>query len=550
MFVSTFNHNLKILVCCLLLFVVVSVESASGQEGEDFCCLRLALFVPIPMPSEQEHDASGMISAAWYGALRESNILDCPIVYEELSWGGRIALDQLVESIGESAGAPTDPQAREAYKNLLDVEYVWKGTLMLNRVDEIQPGYWEEGYLGKKNYVPQEAYGDWTLHMKLVNVHFDEIVKEGSASWTGSASGAGSGAVKNLARSMFSPVDDVIYDYEQIPWKCKVEPEEDEISVGDQMSITIKDIKDSQGRDPKPWQRIVVKVEKGEITNGVETFEENSYAFFAGDGQVDVRYKSPDDCKESGTEKIFVYNSCDWGQEWVRPLHMTAKGKEIGNDDFEITCDWEGAIESTFEIHSRGDDSLISSILLDEGEFKANTNWKMDVVFKLNRGNERVKIYEIKSARFSFSEEVEGELELEEKGRRVTIGGTDESKVRGRELSPSECNLELIIDLEHQKYKIEGLLRVANIPSEGKGRMEIDVEELQRDERDSEKGTEEYREEVLIEGKFTEEFPMVLKGTMDEIEETPPEFQEFLRDIAGDVSGKIHWKLERKGEHW
>ena len=84
--------------------------------------------------------------------------------------------------------------------------------------------------------------------MKLVNVHFDEVVKEGSASWTGSASGSGSGAIKNLARSVFSPVDDVIKDYEQIPWSCKVEPEEDELSVGDRMSITIKDIKDSKGR--------------------------------------------------------------------------------------------------------------------------------------------------------------------------------------------------------------------------------------------------------------------------------------------------------------
>jgi hypothetical protein len=540
---------MRILVCCLLLLLLVSAGSSAGQEQEDFCCLRLTLFVPIPMPSEQERDASGMISSSWYSALRESNILDCPIKYEELSWQGRAELDKLVEDIGEAGGAQPDPKAREAYEKLLDVEYVWKGTLVLDRVDEIQPGYWEEGYLGKKNYVPQEAYGDWTLHMKLVNVHFDEVAKEGQTSWTGS-SGIGIEAVKNLARSVFSPVDDVIYDYEQIPWKCKVEPEEDEISIGDDMSITIKDIKDSQGRDPKPWQRIVVKVEKGEITNGTKLEKEGCYAFLVGDGEVEVEYEAPEDCKDSGTEEVTIYNSCDWGQESVVPLHITGMEKEIGEGEFEITCDWEGTIESTFETHSRGDDALISSILLDEGEFKGKTNWKMDVVFKLNRGNERVKIYEIKSARFSLTEEVEGELELEEKGRRVAISSTDESRVRGRKLSPSECNLELIIDLENQQYKIEGFLRVADISSEKKGRMEIDVEELQRDERETEKGTEEYSEEILIEGKFTEELPMVLKGTKDEIKKTPPEFQEFLRDIAGDVSGKIRWKLEMKGEHW
>ena len=553
MYVSTTEHNLRhnsrICVCCFLLILIVSVGWPSRQEGEDFCCLRLTLFVPIPMPAGQEYDASEMISAAWYGALRESNILDCPIVYEELSWGGRIELGKLVEAIGEAAGAPSDPQARQAFKNLLDAEYIWKGTLTLNRVERLEEGYWEEGYLGQPNYVPGQAYGDWTLHMQLLNTHFDEVVKEGRASWSGSASGSGMEAVKDLVRTVFSPVDDIIYDWEQIPWTCEVDPEKDEISVGDKMSVTIKNIKDSEGREPKPWQRIVVKIEKGEITNGEKTFEEKSYAFLTGDGEVEVEYKAPEDCKESGTEKVLVYNSCDWGQEWVRPLRMTAKGKEVGNGEFEISCDWEGTIESNFEMSSEGDESLISAILLDEGEFKSKTDWKMDVVFKLNRGNERVKIYELKSARFRLLEEVEGELELEEKGRKVTISGTDESKVRGRELSASECNLELIIDLKNKKYKIEGLLQVANIPSQGEGRLKIDIEKLQRDEKDAEEGMEEYSEQIFIEGEFSEDFPAVLEGTLDEMLEMPPEFRELLEGLAGEVSGNIRWKLERKGKH-
>ena len=500
------------------------------------------------MPSVQEYDASGMISAAWYGSLRESNILDCPMVYEELSSEGRIELDELVEAIGEAVGAPSDPQAREALKNLLDVDYIWKGTLTLNRVDEIEPGYWEEGYLGKKDYVPGQAYGDWTLNMKLVNVQFDEVVQEGSTSWTGSASGSGSGAIKNLARTVFSPVDDLIYDYEQIPWSCTVEPEEDQQSVGDTMSITIKNIKDPKGREPKPWQRIVVKVERGEITNGVKTFEEKSYAFLADDGEIEVKYKAPEHCRESGTEKVTVYNSCDWGQEWVRPLGTTAKGKGIGDDEFEISCDWKGTIESIFETRSTGDQSLISSILLDDGEFKGKTSWSMDVVFKLNRGNDRVKIYDLKSARFWFSDEVEGELELEEKSRKVTISGADKSQVRGRNLGRSECNLELVFDLESKTYRIEGFLQVGNIQSYGKGRLQANIEGLRVDEKDSEEGVDEYSEDIYIEGRYAGDFPWMLAGKIDEIEETPPEFQEFLEGIAGDVSSEIRWKLDRKGK--
>jgi len=242
------------------------------------------------------------------------------------------------------------------------------------------------------------------------------------------------------------------------------------------------------------------------------------------------------------------YRDIEEETEYVGPLEEPDPYHEY-EKDILIKAVWEGTIESTFETGSKGDESLISSILLDKGEFKGKTNWKMDVVFKLDRGNKRVKIYGFKSARFRFFDEVKGELELEEKGRKVTISGTDETKVRGRALSPSECNLELIIDLEKKKYKIEGLLRVANIPSEGEGRLKIDVEKIQRDERDSEEGMEEYTEQVFIEGRFLEESPVVLEGTVDEIEETPLEFREFLRDIAGEVSGKIRWKLERKGEH-
>ena len=183
-----------------------------------------------------------------------------------------------MEDIGKAVGVPPDPAVREAVKNFLDEDYIWKGTLTLNRIDKIEPGYWEEGYLEKPNYIPGQAYGDWTLHMKLINVHFGEVVRQGQTSWTGSASGAGSGAVKNLARTVFSPVDDLIYDYEHIPWSCEVDPEEDEISVGDKMSITIKDIKDSKGREPKPWQRIVVKLEKGEVTNGTKLGDEGNPA--------------------------------------------------------------------------------------------------------------------------------------------------------------------------------------------------------------------------------------------------------------------------------
>ena len=535
--------------CLFLAFFILSGFSPRS-EGKDFCCPREVLFVPIPMPPEQEYDASFFISAARYGALREFKILDCPIEYEELSWRGRIELDKIVEAIGEVSGAQPDPQAREAFKKFLDVEYIWKGTLTLNRVDRIEKGYWEEGYLGKPNYVPQEAYGDWTLLLQLINVHFDEVVKEGRASWTGDASGSGMGAVKDLTRTVFSPIDDIIYDYEHIPWSCEVEPEKEEISVGDKMTITIKDIKDSKGRESKPWQRIVVEIEKGEITNGVKQYEEKCYAFLVGDGEVEVEYKAPEDCEESGTEKVFVYNSCDWGKEWISPLQITGSQKEIGNDEFEITCDWEGTIASTFKADAKEGETVLTQ--LEGSKSQSDVNWRLDVIFKLDRGNERVKIYELKSAKFTYSDvddytAVNAQKEIVE----ALVYSKEEAELRGRNLTSSECNLELFINLKKKTYKIEGILNVKNIPGKEESRFKIIVPPTGEvhDEKKSGGGAEDIQEEILIEGEFSEDDPEVLQGSEDMFEGWTSTLKLYAEALRGQISGKIRWKLERKGKH-
>ena len=136
-----------------------------------------------------------------------------------------------------------------------------------------------------------------------------------------------------------------------------------------------------------------------------------------------------------------------------------------------------------------------------------------------------------------------------EKEEKVSIDTASKSQVRGRELSSSECSLELIIDLKNKKYKIQGLLRVTNISGKGESQLDIAAGQIQKKVKDSTEETEEYSEPILIEGKFSEDFPDVLKGTKDEIKEAPPDLQKFFKFIAGDVSNKIRWKLEKKGRH-
>jgi len=170
------------------------------------------------------------------------------------------------------------------------------------------------------------------------------------------------------------------------------------------------------------------------------------------------------------------------------------------------------------------------------------------IVFKLDRGNDRAKIYELESARFSFLDVGEGETRWETELGKVRSGGSSLAQIKGRKLNRSECDLELIIDLKKKTYKIEGVLYVKNITEKVKGEFELDAPPIHGGQKDTGDQKIEHREEILIEGKFSEDHPKTLEGSIDEIKKTPPEFQEFLKAIVGEVSKKIRWKLEKKGK--
>jgi hypothetical protein len=184
---------------------------------------------------------------------------------------------------------------------------------------------------------------------------------------------------------------------------------------------------------------------------------------------------------------------------------------------------------------------------MPESKYQTATNWKLDVVFKIDRGNERVKIYELESARFDFLDEFEFENVMHSEAGKSQMTGHREAEASGRQLAPSECKLELIIDLKRKTYKIEGILDVKNITEKGDSEFKLDWPPIHGEEKDSGDQMTEYREEILIEGKFSEEdLPEKLEGSIDEMKEVPPEFADFMEALAGKISGKIRWKLERK----
>jgi hypothetical protein len=232
--------------------------------------------------------------------------------------------------------------------------------------------------------------------------------------------------------------------------------------------------------------------------------------------------------------------------EYEGPLEEPDESYEF-TKDLLIKPYWKGMIESTGKIVTKGGES-IAGLALGEGESQALLYWKMDVVFKPDRGNDRVKIYKLKSAGFTFLDEVEYNAFWQKPEGKMQTTGRDAAQIKGRDLSGSECDLELIIDIKKKTYKIEGILFVENIPEKIKQDIDVDFHPIHGGEKITDDATIDYKEDILLEGEFSEDFPWVLEGSLDEMEALPSEFVEFMEAMAGKISGKIRWKLDRKGK--
>lgn len=350
------------------------------------------------------------------------------------------------------------------------------------------------------------------------------------------------------------PLHEVAWDYERMPVTIEMEPETECAEYEEEVRINMKNSRDRKGRNAQPFfrsgcdNRFVFTAKHGKILLSDENkIGEKEWGSSADYNYYIYQAPSSDECGDCKEDTITVYNSCDVLDPDVHPCSQTRKNEKIYEMKIDIGCDWEGTIASAFKLSSCGDESLLTA-MMPKSRYQGTTNWKLDVVFEMDRANERVKIYELKSARFDFVDQLEAEIIMQSEAGKIQTTGQDGAEVSGRELSPSECDLELIIDLKKKTYKIEGVIHVENIRVTGEGQFKIDFDPIQHDEKNKDEGTTDYREEILIEGKFSDDSPKKLEGTIDEIKELPPEFVEFTEALAGKTSGKIRWKLERKGK--
>ena len=380
------KKRIKIYYILFLFFLSFSICQA---QEEEFCCERSIAFKSVEMPAEQERDVSGFIESKFFEGLNiNNNRFECPI-------------QLIVKNILGIDYAPKNPIWQK------DLEYVFFSELLLNKVDLIVSEEFEEGNFGESPrpsepegepnlelggsprpsesgeepnielggsprpsepegepnlelggsprpsenegsethtvYGPNNAWGDYSINIRLVNVQFNETVWEGHTIWNGNAYGATErlpdettpNAIKDLGASISPSIDKLIYDYERNPMNCVVKMEQETVSAGEEISISLTNLTDDKGRTPRPWQRLVIRLEQGEITNAVEQGEDKKqWVVLVGEGDVILQYKAPSLCQKE-KEILTVFNSCKWGGDG-QPLPGTPPKKKLTSKSFDI----------------------------------------------------------------------------------------------------------------------------------------------------------------------------------------------------------------------
>ncbi len=237
-----------------------------------------------------------------------------------------------------------------------------------------------------------------TLSVDLIDIAHGTTVKNAQTRWTCGPVGKEAGYclretlqhTQNLAKK-FQPVDKLIYDYERIPESLDIVLEKDSILVGDEMTITLKNIRDTNSKPSQPWQRILVKAEKGKILNGLPLAEYR--VFEVGSGNIKIQYRAPKAC---GNDKITIMNSC-----YINPNLKALPEKEIATRAIKINCpdlaaEYDFSFESKFDYVREDSSSLI--IIKANDELKAKVKASYSLIRSVRRGDKVTESYRMVSS--------------------------------------------------------------------------------------------------------------------------------------------------------
>ena len=258
-------------------------------------------------------------------------------------------------------------------------------------------------------------HGNFIAKLRLVDPdHGNEVLKEAKTTWSGTLTDGFNHRVYTyepstdslnpswqdrtgeLGREFFD-IQDLIYNHEGKPQLCAVRMPEgfESVESGKTVTINLTDIIDHQGRRPPYWQRVLVKVEKGEILNADEKWNDFYVFKVRESGDVAVQYRAPDACRPD-TETLTVWNTCTKSEDGSHE----GGNFQIAKKEFDIVCDqWDVTITYSEEVGGTYDYS-------DEHKITVQRNYS--ATFKA-----RVKLVE-RDTRTATYESTDAEVQIQD----------------------------------------------------------------------------------------------------------------------------------------
>jgi len=389
--------------------------------------------MPTKMPEGQVDDLSGFIEGAVIGPLMDQTLgltkgmekATCPkIEYYDIE--AKIEREKLVDAIFAAAARqkhwPVPEPATEPPE--WEMDYVFRATLTADHVDGKSERECEEGYEpGTQHCWGGDLKGTFTFSLKLVDHHHDDaILKEDRITWSGSIleglgfwrlGGADGSPIRQVVNT-FMPLQEIFRKYERIPETAKVTLPDDVVGAGEAVTITLSDLLDDQGQQTQPWQRILVKVEKGTILNAEkDAYVEEGYSVFrAGkEGTVKVQYLAPQECKPQ-KETLTLHNTCNKKEKGkgAGSQELTTPEKEMTKKTFDIVCDrWLVTVTYTEEW-------TVPALAFGEASMKGSRSFTQTLKAELNRTRKG----ELTSYGRRFYEATSANLDVEDSFQQVT----------------------------------------------------------------------------------------------------------------------------------
>jgi hypothetical protein len=178
-------------------------------------------------------------------------------------------------------------------------------------------------------------------------------------------------------------------------------------------------------------------------------------------------------------------------------------------------------------------------------DVKGDESLKIDVVFKINRSNERVRVYELDKATAEYKYNLGGKEGMKGDKGVIEFGSPKYEGTANKRLSPSDGKITLYLDLLKQTYTISGKVLLKDVPLLGKNKFLIDIGGVIRhEEEDKYDEKQDVDEEIEIEGKFKPEDKGVLKGSRNLISDEIKPFFDALKSLIGaETGGTISWDI-------